>query len=291
MNLYKIFFSVLFGAFFCLLVLVPFVLYTCGILPAVFAGLCALLVLCLLAFCSWQYDYVRKTELALEEIRSLTNKLYDKYNGQQAEILKLHQSLQRVIKTIKTISDDWQKKQNMTSNSTGTRPIARNMPQSGSVKFQSAASTIQRTSSAKGYMLPGIAHNGSIKNLPTSKAVQTAGSKQTYSVKAEIKKSSFGNLPTLSIYRDGAGAFRLTGRQLMPAGMQEGQPLNKSQLDAINAYDMRDLFEVNSSKLLNHKITKIVPAQIAENCDFEINSRFEAALLKKGSIEVENPVT
>lgn len=54
---------------------------------------------------------------------------------------------------------------------------------------------------------------------------------------------------------------------------------------------MRDLFEVNSSKLLNHKITKIVPAQIAENCDFEINSRFEAALLKKGSIEVENPVT
>ena len=227
----------------------------------------------------------------MEEIRDLTNKLDDKYNSQQAEISKLFQNLQNVIKVVKIIRDDLQKKQNMTSNSTGARPAAGNMPQPGSVKFQSATGVMQQTGSTKGYMLSDTVHTGSIKSLHTSEAVQTAGNKQTYSVKAEIKKNSSGNLPTLSIYRDGAGAFRLTGRQLMPAGMQEGQLLNKSQYGAINAYDMRDLFEINSSKLVNHKIMKIVPAQIAGNCDFEINSRFEAALLKKGSIEVENPET
>lgn len=289
MDLFKILFSGLFGAFFCLLVLVPFVLYTYGILPAVFVGLCALLVLCLLAFCSWQHDYMHKTDLAfhvicqeMTEIRGMTHKLNDKYNRQQAEILKSYENLLQAI-------SHCQKKMNGRLNSAGDGPAAGNIQQSSSVKFQSATGVIQQTGSAKDHMLSGIGHTGSIKSLPTSGAVQTASSRKSYSVKVEIKKNS-GTLPILYIYRDGAGAFRLTGRELLPAGMQEGYLLGKSQIDAMMAYDMLDLFEVNSSKLLNHKIMKIEPAQIARKCDFEISSSFEVVLLKKGSIEVDNPV-
>lgn len=251
MNFFKVIYAMFYGIFFCLLSLMLFVFYTCGILPVIFLGVCALLVLFMLGFCSWQYDYTCKIKEEMNEIYDKIAKLENRFQKQEEESENIKNNIIKLISYCQERNEMY-------------NYIKKNKTQVGNIQKD----------------------NSQINQIP----IEDISNMKTYSVKAELKGNNPMKQSVVNINRDGAGAFRLTGQELIPAKLQEGNILDKNQFDEMQAYEMSALFEVNSKEVIGHKIVKIEPAFIDDKYDLEKEYSFEGNLLKKGKIEVENPV-
>jgi len=117
---------------------------------------------------------------------------------------------------------------------------------------------------------------------------------ESFSVNCQLKelekKKELTSEDQFTVIRNGNGGLLLQDfRLLIPKGFATGETYTSLMFNRFKAYSMGKLFDLNSQEVIDHKITKVVPAEIKVLGDKNKN-QFKGVLVQKGKIEVDGPV-